>query len=166
MRLKIFLLVFLLLGTACSKTSSFDVKNPEIAFKANDGFIVGTVEDKSGYQPEKDGLEIDLAKDFQEALKKAVAKQGIEGSDYTIETKIINYEPGNAFARWLMPGAGATKLATISSVLDKEGNIAATIPVERSIAFGGGYTIGAWKSVLTEVADEIALVIKKQLAGK
>lgn len=156
----------MLLGTACSKTSSFDIKNPELVLNAHDGFMVGTVEDKSGYQPQGDDPQIDLEKAFREALMKAVEKQGIEGSDYTIETKIVTYEPGNAFARWLMPGAGATKLATVSSVLDKEGKVAATIPVERSIGFGGAYTIGAWKSVLTEVADEIVLVIKKQMIGK
>ena len=104
-----------------------------------------------------------MPKVLEEAVKKAVAKQGIEGSEYTIETKIINYEPGNAFTRWLLPCAGATKLATISSVLDKEGTVVATVPVERSIGFGGAFTIGAWKRVLTEVADEIVSVIKKHM---
>lgn len=166
MKFKIFLFMFLLLGTACSKTSSFNLQNPEAVIAPDQGFIVGAVEDHSGYQPQGDDPQINLEKSLQEALVKAVVKQGLEGSDYTIETKILTYKPGNAFARWLMPGAGATKLETLSSILDKDGNVIAKIPVERSIGFGGAFTIGAWETVLTEVADEIVLVISKQMYGK
>lgn len=37
------------------------------------------------------------------------------------------------------------------------------IPVERSIAAGGGYTINAFKYVFEEVAKETTRVIKTQL---
>lgn len=41
----------------------------------------------------------------------------------------------------------------------------AKIPVNRSIAAGGGYTIGAWKTVFDDVAQEIVKVLKEQLLG-
>lgn len=164
MKIKLLLLSALLVfGTACSKTSSFDLKDPNAVIAPSSGFMIGDVEDNTGYQPREDEPDIDLEKSLKEALNKAVTKQGLEGNDYTISTKIINYEPGNAFHRWLMPGMGATKLETISTISDKNGNVIATIPVQRNISFGGAFTVGAWETVIAEVADEIILTIKKHL---
>ena len=39
----------------------------------------------------------------------------------------------------------------------------ARLPVHRSIAAGGGYTINAWKYVFDDVAKETVRVMKEQL---
>lgn len=96
-------------------------------------------------------------------MEKTVVSQDIEGDDYRIETEILVYEPGNAFKRWLMPDWGSTKFVTKSLIYDKNNTLIATVPVERSIGFGGAFTIGAWKDVIDEVAKEIIFAIKKAM---
>ncbi|MDR1035492.1 MAG: DUF4410 domain-containing protein [Deltaproteobacteria bacterium] len=74
---------------------------------------------------------------------------------WTVNVDIVKYEPGNAFSRWLMPGAGTTRLSVVANITNQTGLNAARIASERSIGFGGAYTIGAWKYVFDEVAKEI-----------
>lgn len=99
------------------------------------------------------------------ALTAALAFDGLNSdkTDFVIITKITGYAPGNAFTRWVIPGAGATTLSTESIVYTIDNVEIARIPVERSIAAGGGYTINAWKYVFEEVAKETTRVIKTQL---
>jgi len=98
-------------------------------------------------------------------LNAAISMEGLAGSNatYVIKTKITEYAPGNAFTRWIIPGAGATKLSTESIVYTTDNIEVARIPVHRSIAAGGGYTIDAWKYVFEDVAKETVKVIKTQL---
>lgn len=63
----------------------------------------------------------------------------------------------------MLPGAGATKLTTVSIIYTADRRELARIPVTRSIAAGGGYTIGAWKYVFKDVAKETVKVIKEQI---
>ncbi|MDR1314992.1 MAG: DUF4410 domain-containing protein [Deltaproteobacteria bacterium] len=131
---------------------------PEVA--TDSIFKVGQVTDKSGFKfPENAEEPIDLQQAMNDALQKALTERGAYGADnsnWTVSVDIVSYAPGNAFARWLMPGAGATKLSVVAYISDETGLQAAKIPVERSIGFGGAYTIGAWKYVFDEVAKEIA----------
>ncbi|MDR3154537.1 MAG: DUF4410 domain-containing protein [Deltaproteobacteria bacterium] len=101
------------------------------------------------------------AKESQGAQDAQDGGVGLEtrNSQWTIDVEIKEYAPGNAFARWLMPGLGKTKLSVLARIEDPEGNAAARIPVERSIAMGGGFTIGAWKYVFDEVANELVGVL-------
>jgi hypothetical protein len=121
-------------------------------------FSLGQIDDRSGFvfPPEEDDSLV-LADAMGEALSKALEKRLVLGEgQYTVNVAILEYEPGNAFARWLLPGAGKTRLSVVASVVGPDGASAAKIPVERSIGFGGGYTIGAWRYVFDEVAEVIA----------
>ncbi len=71
-------------------------------------------------------------------------------------------EPGNAFARWLLPGLGATKLS-IECTLREGNQEVGTITVDREVAVGGGYTIGEWKEVFEDVAKNVVKELKKKL---
>ena len=157
------LLLLVSFSSACSKSASFDLKDPNAVIAPNSDFMVGEVVDKSGYVPKEDDPQVDLVNSLKNALEKTVESQGIEGDDYRIETEILVYEPGNAFKRWLMPGWGSTKFVTKSLIYDKNNTLIATVPVERSIGFGGAFTIGAWKDVIDEVAKEIIFAIKKAM---
>ena len=105
---------------------------------------------------------------MREALEKALRAKGALGEEapWLVKVELVDYAPGNAFARWLLPGAGATKLKAVATVVDSEGSRAATIPVERSIGFGGAYTIGAWKYVFDEVAVEMVRLLTETKGGR
>ncbi len=157
------LLVLVSFASACSKSASFNLNDPNVGIAPNSKFMVGEVIDKSGYKPQGDDPQLDLVNSLKSALEVTIRNQGINGDDYRIETDILVYEPGNAFKRWLMPGWGSTKFVTESMIYDKNNTLIATVPVERTIGFGGAFTIGAWKEVINEVAKEIILAIKKAM---
>jgi hypothetical protein len=93
-----------------------------------------------------------------EALRKALEAKGTCAGDgpYALDVELVKYAPGNAFAPWLPPGAGATVLNVVARITGADGQTVAEIPVERSSAAGGGYTIRAYKYVFEDVANEIA----------
>lgn len=149
----------------CSTKSSLEGLSSTMKVSQAAKFESGEVIDKSGFVFEEKDDKIVLADAMKSSLSSALATEGIAGSDYVIKTTILQYSPGNAFARWILPGAGATKLVTESEIFTPEGVLVAKIPVNRSIAAGGGYTIGAWKTVFDDVAQEIVKVLKEQLLG-
>ncbi|HTN72678.1 MAG TPA: DUF4410 domain-containing protein [Methylomirabilota bacterium] len=78
-----------------------------------------------------------------------------------VNLEISDYRPGNAFKRWLLPGYGSTVLAVQGKLLDAStGALAASINYQRSVHFGGAYTIGAWESIFQTVADDLAQDLK------
>lgn len=83
---------------------------------------------------------------------------------FTLDLDIVEYRQGNAFQRWLMPGYGSTVLG-VRGVLKDEGSgaVAAEFVHERSVHFGGAYTIGAWSYVFDQVADDIAKDLKVRI---
>jgi hypothetical protein len=169
----LFLSLTILVGGCSTKGSYIPTSNAkEVA--ADSIFSIGEITDSSGFEFPADQKEVIVLKDaMREALKKALAAKGALGEaaaeeeaeeakeveaavNYSLNVNIVSYAPGNAFARWLLPGAGATKLGVLASVLAQDGVLVAKMPVERSIGFGGAYTVGAWKHVFDEVATEIA----------
>jgi len=145
----------------CGTKSSYIAAPNAPVVNPADGFKVGQVEDLSGFQfnpNDKDAFSLKEA--MSSALGSALARQGLMGEGYSVNVNILAYAPGSAFARWLMPGAGATILSVEALILDKQGTQAAKIPVERHISAGGGFTVGAYKYIFEEVAQEIAALIK------
>jgi hypothetical protein len=151
----LFVIVF---AFGCSTKGSYIPSNNAPEIPTNSVFFVGEVTDSSGFKfPANEPQSLDLKQTMIEALTQALKDKGALGdeSNYVINVEVLDYKPGNAFARWLLPGAGATKLKVVASILDQNKVTVATIPVERSIGFGGAYTIGAWRYVFHEVATEI-----------
>lgn len=128
-------------------------------------FKLGETVDASGFSFTDQAEQFSLKDTMNGALSAALAQDGLnsEAAGYIINTRITGYAPGNAFTRWVLPGAGATKLSTESVITTADNVEVARIPVERSIAAGGGYTINAFKYVFEEVAKETTRVIKTQL---
>ena len=122
-------------------------------------FTAGIIENQCGVNPDGNTA-TQLMKD---AIDKAIAEsqlpQGKEG--YTIDIAIVEYQPGDAFKRWLLPGWGETKLTVLCIVNAKNGDKAGEIEVSKSIAAGGGFTAGAWEYVFTDVAKAVVEEIKK-----
>ena len=157
-----------LLTMGCGTKSTYILAPGAQAANTADGFKVGQVNDLSGFQfkpNDKDAFSLEEA--MSAALGSALNKQGLTGAgQYSVNVNILAYAPGSAFVRWLMPGAGATRLSVEALIADKNGVQTAKIPVERHISAGGGYTIGAYKYIFEDVAQEIAAVIKNPAKAK
>ena len=154
-------LVFALAGCG---TKTVYIANPSSeSVEPNAHFSVGEVKDSSGFMFEADD---DDAFDLKDAMRsslqdKLTATNPIgDSSRYIVAVDILDYAPGNAALRWLAPGAGETKLSVEAEIKAEDGKSLATIQTARSIAFGGGFTIGAWKYVFDTVAEEIVEVIR------
>lgn len=163
---KLFLIavaVFFISGCA-TKSNVYQPKDATY-LPSDTRFKVENSIDASGFSFSEKEEAFSLSEAMHGSMNAALASEGLlsDSGTYTVTTKINKYEPGNAFTRWLIPGAGATKLSTETVVLDKYNAEIARIPVERSIAFGGGFTIGAYKYVFDEVAKETVRVMKSKL---
>ena len=114
----------------------------------------------------------ELAGMLRSALAEALAKgeiawSGDPGQDrYRLDAQVVEYEAGNAFKRWLAPGYGSTVLHVRGELVDPlSGEVVARIDHERSVAFGGAYTIGAWRTVFGTVAKDVTRELEIRLKG-
>jgi hypothetical protein len=114
----------------------------------------------------------DLAQRLQDALGQALQHEALlapsppGGSDLHLSIRITRYEPGNAFKRWLMPGYGSTILAMEGELKDAvTGSKVAAIDYSRSVVAGGLYSVGAWSTIISGTADELAKNLKQQIEG-
>lgn len=158
--------IFLIVCSGCSTKTYYQPIPGEAAVQTTASFTIGKTQDLSGYKfsdDDKDKFVLTTAMD--DALKAELGKAGalrLDGADYVIDTKITNYAPGNAALRWLLPGAGETRLTVESSVINNEGRVVATIPVDRRVPAGGVQTIGAYKYVFEDVAEAIVTVLRDE----
>ena len=117
-------------------------------------------------------FEFDVVSEITKQLKDNLIKEGYvitddgqSGDDIlVIRSSLIAYEPGNAFKRWVVPGAGKTH-CTIKSVLvnKRTGKTQAEILVPKEIGTGGLYSIGADKRILGIVAEDMVNELNKKL---
>ena len=138
--------------SACSTTSTIEVVD-ESAFA--ESFTIDTVVVNNATGEEFD---IDIEAMLGDAVREELSDKnlsGVGGLDYTLKVSIIQYEKGNAFARWVMPGLGKTVLSVEATLVDANERVLAESQATRSVGAGGGYTIGAWKAVFSDVADSL-----------
>ena len=110
---------------------------------------------------------------IEETMKEALIKEFKDNnllalsnnSNIDLEVSILNYEEGNAFKRWLMPGWGATIL-NVEAILKENGNIIATSKINNNIPAGGAYTIGAWRQVFFDTAEKLVEDIQNEYKQK
>jgi hypothetical protein len=117
--------------------------------------------------------EIDVAEMMNTALKEAltehnIAWQGDPAADrFLLDVVVDDYEPGNAFKRWLLPGFGSTIVRVTGQLTDMStGRVAGELDHERAVHAGGGYTIGAWQTVFKGVADDITTQLQNRIENK
>ena len=114
--------------------------------------------------------EIDVEKILTEEIIKALGNEGISadntytGNRLLLPCRITEYEPGSAFKRWLMPGYGSTVL-DVKCELHEQGHDEAVGVAEarHTVDAGGGYTIGAWKYIFSNLSKEIAKELKSMI---
>ncbi|PWB81342.1 MAG: hypothetical protein C3F08_02115 [Candidatus Methylomirabilota bacterium] len=79
---------------------------------------------------------------------------GGDGRRLMLTSTIVEYEEGNAFKRWMLPGWGSTVLTVRGDLKDGE-RLVGSVDARRTVSFGGAFTIGAWKSIVGNVAEDI-----------
>lgn len=116
------------------------------------------------------GFDFDI--DIEEMLADALEDQLLEedllwlgGKEPALfmESRITGYKKGSAFKRWMMPGWGATELSIRCVLKDDKNNRVGSAIASREVVAGGGYTIGAWKTVFKAVANDVAEDLRAQI---
>jgi len=160
------LMAALLLGGCAAQKSEL---KPETKTLVRPGakVVVDSVTNASGQNPIPD-----LVQRLQDALGQALQHEALlapsppRDSDLHLSIRITHYEPGNAFKRWLIPGYGSTILAIEGELKDAvTGSKVAAIDYSRSVAVGGLYSVGAWSTIISGTANELAKNLKQQIEG-
>ncbi|NOT12499.1 MAG: DUF4410 domain-containing protein [Methylococcaceae bacterium] len=79
-----------------------------------------------------------------------------------LSSKIIEYEKGNAFKRWLLPGWGSTVI-TVHGDLKNGPLLVGSEKARRTVSIGGAYSIGAWKTIFNSIAEDIVEDIRDKI---
>jgi hypothetical protein len=129
---------------------------------------VGEVGNVSGEQ-----FEVDVASMLRNALSEALQEKHLvwlspdQPHHLILTARIVDYEPGNALRRWLLPGWGSTVLAVDAELRDADGGaLVGVLSDRRAVRFGGAYTIGAWKAIFDTVAADIAHDVAAAIRGR
>ncbi len=158
-----------LLLAACGATSHTAEFAPDFVARQGAAVRVGVVEDAVPVAQKGDRAGFDFANELRLQLLSHLENAGLTPATdadpaYTLNATIVHYQPGNAFSRWLMPGAGATVLSVEATLYDGETEVA-HVNALRSISAGGGYTIGAWRTIFDTVAQDVVEELKPKLGG-
>ena len=158
----IWLVVLALLMTGCGSVDHKIDLRPGYAVQSDTLVEVGTVSNQTG----QTFAEVEFEKILAEELRGKLSEEkllyaGVKGSKLLVNSKIVEYEPGNAFKRWLLPGWGSTVL-TVQCDLKDGDNLVGNINARRTISVGGLYSVGAWRTIFGKLADDIV----DELQGK
>jgi hypothetical protein len=155
--------VLILVITACG-TVQHNVKfNPDYRTQAGTRLEVAAVSNQT-----KETFDVDIERMLADALSQELREQdllwtGQDGQRLLIKAQILEYSKGDAFKRWLAPGAGATVLTVSCDLLDGD-QCVGTAQAKRTVSAGGLYTVGAWRTVFNSVAKDLAEDLRSQLA--
>jgi hypothetical protein len=123
--------------------------------------------------PPASDYEINVAGLMRAALETSldehdIAWQGDAAADrFLLDVVVDDYEPGNAFKRWLMPGFGSTIVHVSGKLTDvSTGDVAGELDHERAVHAGGAYTIGAWETRFKGIADDITTQLQNRIENK
>lgn len=166
MKTSILLIFPILFLVACGTVEHRVTISDEQAFDASTKIVVGEVSNKTG-----ENFDIDIEAMFRDAMLNELRKENLLSEHdspnvVTMNVNIIEYRKGDAFKRWLWPGYGSTVLVVEANLLDSEGNIDATAQANRSVDAGGGYTVGAWEKIFTNVASDLVSDLSTNITGR
>ena len=164
--------IFLLLGlalTGCGAASHESALLNNYVPARGMRVELGKVSNATGQAPTVDGEVLDIERLLAEKLTEKLSDDNLlwaGGSDrrLVLSSRITEYEPGDAFKRWLLPGWGSTVVAVEGELRDDTDAVVATVRARRTVSFGGAYTIGAWRSVFGSVADDIVSELRTKIA--
>ncbi len=164
-RLLLCVLLLVLLAGCGTRRHEMVFEAGHTALPSDATYSVGTVLDQSGFVFPEDENRTDIAQSMEFSLVAALREEGMykeEGASYSIDVRILEYEPGNAFGRWLLPGVGSTVLQATSRVGDSE-DVVGNIETRNTIDAGGASTINAWRTIFKDGAAEIVKELKESM---
>lgn len=159
------LLGFVLSG--CGAVSHETTLLPNYVAEPGSRIEVGTVTNATGQVPKVDDKVVNIEQMLTDALDKKLRGEDLLWSappsrKLVLVSKIVEYEPGDAFKRWLLPGWGST-VVSVESELRDANQLVGTVRARRTVSFGGGYTIGAWRTIFASIADDIVSELRGKL---
>ena len=158
-------------AVGCGATSHHAQFDSAFAPKPGTSVRVGTIVDAAPKDKRGSKKDLDLTDQLRTELHKKLAKAGLDASvtegdgEIVLNSRILDYDPGNAFGRWLVPGSGSTILS-VECELEEEGQSVGAIRAMRTVSSGGAYSIGQWKTVFANVAEDIVKELKMKLKPK
>ena len=128
---------------------------------------VGQVTNSTGQVPKVDDKVVDIERMLADALAERLQKEDFlwsqgAGPKLVLNSQITEYDPGDAFKRWLMPGWGSTVVAVECDLRDGD-QVVGTLRARRTVSFGGAYTIGAWKTVFGSIAEDVVKELRTKI---
>ncbi len=160
------LVMFALVVSGCGAVSHQAQFEPNYVPKADTRIEVGPVTNETGKT-----FDVDIPKMFTDALTERLTDDQLlwngASQDVThlvITTKIIDYDQGDAFKRWLLPGWGSTVLSMHCELKESaSGKLVGSVDARRTVSFGGAYTIGAWRTIFASVAKDVVGELRSQM---
>ena len=129
---------------------------------------LGAVKNKTGIE-----FDVDVEKMLHDALTESLKAKDLYSTGgidpkLVLSANIVGYAKGNAFERWASVsfstvGRGSTALEIEATLYDAQNRQVGTATARRTVDFGGGFTIGAWKRIYTNVADDVVDKLAEQL---
>ena len=164
--LTLFLLLLAVIGSGCNSAFHESVHYAHIDknhfIGSGTQLKVGSVTNETEHDFDID-VEHMLADAFTEQLRKEkLLWEGGNNAKLILDAKIVGYQKGGAFKRWLIPGWGSTNLI-IHCVLKDGTNIVGTVQAKGEVAWGGGFTVGAWKNIFDNVAKDAVRDLKTKI---
>lgn len=159
------LVVAALFSAGCGTVNHSSNLTLGYSMKPETKIVLGLVEDKTAEK-----YDVDICALMGKALQGRLKQSAFSGtsstpSNLTLRTRILEYEKGSAFNRWLMPGMGQTFLKIQCDLMDGE-NVVGTIRARRTVDVGGVLSIGAWESIFQDVAGDVMEELKKLTAKR
>jgi len=165
-------IIFLSLN-ACGPTYNRSVMLQGIQLDPEkDGIVVGVIELERAPGPHdsintsRDDIEPEqIYEIYRETLNKYLVDSGLayELGKNKIVTNItiLGYKEGNAFVRWLSPVGGDSRIQ-VQATLEIADQIIGGVESQKTIAWGGGYSISGWKMVIRWSATEVGRKICRE----
>ena len=157
------ILLALLLVAGCGTVEHRVALEQQYVVQPGTKVEVGAVKNQTGKT-----FEIDVQKMLADALGNALKERDLlwkadAAPKLVLAADIVEYEPGDAFKRWLLPGWGATVLVVRGTLVDAEKRAVGSVEAKRTVEAGGGYTIGAWETVFRDIANDIVTRLREKL---
>ena len=157
------ILLVLLLVAGCGTVEHRVALEQQYVVQPGTKVEVGAVKNQTGKT-----FEIDVQKMLADALGNALKERNLQWTGeaapkLVLAADIVEYEAGDAFKRWLLPGWGATVLVVRGTLVDADNRTVGSVEARRTVEAGGGYTIGAWETIFRDVANDIVTRLREQL---
>jgi hypothetical protein len=130
---------------------------------------VGTVTNATGRTPTVDGEAVEVERLLMRKLAEKLNDKQLlwintPSPHLTLTSKIVEYEPGDAFKRWVLPGWGSTAMTVECELRDQAETVVGRVRIRRTVDAGGLYTVGAWRSIFSTVAGDIVSELKSKIS--